>query len=73
MAARFATFPVVFLGVFTGLTIAFINRRKLLPNFEEVRDKQSQEGFNKAREIRQQLKEGIEERRQKALKENDNN
>jgi hypothetical protein len=69
MAARFAAFPVVFFGVFTTLTIAFINRRKLLPSFDEIRDKQSQEGFNKAREIKQQLKVGIEERRQKALKE----
>ena len=68
MAARFATFPVVFFGVFTTLTIAFVNRRKLLPNFDDVRDRQSQEGLNKAREIKQQLQEGIEERRQKALR-----
>ena len=68
MAPRFATFPVVFFGVFTTLTIAFVNRRKLLPNFDEVRDKQSQEGLSKAKEIKQQLEEGIEERRQKALK-----
>jgi hypothetical protein len=72
MAARFATFPIVFFGVFTSLTIAFINRKKLLPSFDEVRDRQSQEGFKKAKEIKQQLKEGIEERRQKALKKNDN-
>ena len=71
MAARFATFPVVFFGVFASLTIAFINRKKLLPSFDEIRDKQSQEGFKKAKEIRQQLKEGIEERRQKALEKND--
>ena len=68
MAARFATFPVVFFGVFTALTIAFVNRRKLLPNFDDVRDRQSQEGLNKAKEIKQQLQEGIEERRQKALR-----
>ena len=72
MAARFATLPIVFFGVFASLTIAFINRKKLLPSFDEVRDKQSQEGFKKAKEIRQQLKEGIEERRQKALERNDN-
>ena len=72
MAARFATFPIVFFGVFASLTIAFINRKKLLPSFDEIRDKQSQEGFKKAKEIKQQLKEGIEERRQKALEGNDN-
>lgn len=68
MAARFATFPVVFIGVFTTLTIAFFNRRKFLPDLDEIRDKQNQESFNKAREIRQQLKEGIEERRREGVK-----
>lgn len=66
MAARCAAFPIVFFGVFTTLTIAFVNRRKLLPNFDEVRERQSQESVNKAREIKQQLKEGV--RQKKALK-----
>lgn len=63
MAFRYAVFPVVFLSVISALTIAFVNRKKLIPNFDETREKQKREGSDKAREFKRQLKEGVEEKR----------
>lgn len=63
MAVRVAVFPVVFFGIFSSLTIAFINRKKLLPNLEDITAKRKQEGSDKAQEIKRQLKEGVEQKR----------
>lgn len=63
MAVRVAVLPVVFFGVFSTLTIAFINRKKFLPNLEEITAKRKQEGSDKAQDIKHLLKEGVEEKR----------